>query len=75
MTTSSMDAYNYFLRGRREHDKLYFDDARRFLEKAIELDPEFAVAYLYLAWTYGEMGNTKARNEAYEKAIAYFKRR
>ena len=71
MTTNSMDAYNYFLRGRRDHDKLYFDDARKFLEKAIELDPEFAVAYLYLAWTYGEIGNTRARNEAYEKAKVY----
>jgi serine/threonine protein kinase/Tfp pilus assembly protein PilF len=71
VTTSSMDAYNYFLRGRSDHDKLYFDDARKFLEKAVEFDPEFAVAYLYLAWTYGELGNTKSRNEAYKKAKAY----
>ncbi len=68
VTTSSLDAYNYFLRGRNDHDKLYFEDAQKFLEKAVEFDPEFAVAYLYLAWTYGELGNTKARNEAYKKA-------
>ena len=71
ITTNSMDAYNYFLRGRSDHDKLYFDDSRKFLEKAVESDPEFAVAYLYLAWTYGELGITKSRNEAYKMAKAY----
>jgi serine/threonine protein kinase/Tfp pilus assembly protein PilF len=68
VTTSSMDAYNYFLRGRDEYEKFYFDDARRFLEKAVELDPTFAIAYLYLAFTHGNLGNAEARNEAYEKA-------
>ena len=68
VTTNSMNAYNYFLKGGEEYDKWYFDDARQSLEKAVEFDPTFAVAYLYLAWTYGSMGNAEARNEAYEKA-------
>jgi len=71
VTTTSMDAYNYFLRGREDYEKFYYDSARQFLEKAVELDPTFAVAYLHLAWAYGELGNTKARNEAYEKAKTF----
>jgi len=68
VTTSSMEAYNYFLRGREDYEKFYYDEARQFLEKSVELDPNFAVAYLWLAWTYGVLGDTKARNEVYEKA-------
>jgi len=71
VTTTSMDAYNYFLRGREEGDKLYFDDARRFLEKAVELDPTFASAYIYLAAVYHMLGNTRARNEAFENAKTF----
>jgi tetratricopeptide (TPR) repeat protein/tRNA A-37 threonylcarbamoyl transferase component Bud32 len=71
VTTTSMDAYNYFLRGRSDYEKFYFEDARQFLEKSIELDPTFASAYLYLAWTYGELGYREARNDAYEKAKAH----
>ncbi|NOR21852.1 MAG: tetratricopeptide repeat protein, partial [Candidatus Aminicenantes bacterium] len=71
VTTTSMDAYNYFLRGRDDLEKFYYDSARQFLERAVELDPTFAVAYLHLAWAYGELGNTKARNEAYEKAKTF----
>lgn len=71
VTTSSMDAYSYFLRGRESYEKLYNDDARKFLQKAVELDPTFAVAYLYLAWTHDRLRDIKARNEAFEKAKTY----
>jgi tetratricopeptide (TPR) repeat protein len=71
VTTNSMEAYNYFLRGREDSEKIYYDSARQFLEKAVELDPTFATAYLYLAYTYNSLGNTKARNEAIEKAKTF----
>ena len=70
MTTSSMEAYNYFLQGREEYEKFYYDDARRSLEKAVELDPEFAVAYLYLARASSALGMPKERRAANEKAKA-----
>jgi tetratricopeptide (TPR) repeat protein len=69
-----MEAYNYFLEGRENFEKFYFDDARQFLKKAVELDTTFAVAYLYLALTYGWLGDTRARSEVYEKAKAYSNR-
>ena len=68
VTTNSMDAYNYFLRGREDYEKFYYDQARQSLEKAVELDPNFAEAHLWLAWSYSAIGDRKARNEAYEKA-------
>jgi len=71
VTTTSMEAYNYFLRGRSDYEKFYHEDARQFLEKSIELDPSFASAYLYLAWTYDELRLREARNNAYGKAKAF----
>jgi non-specific serine/threonine protein kinase len=68
VTTSSMKAYYSFLRGRECFEKLYNDDARGFLEDAVRLDPDFAVAYLYLARTLDRLKDTQARNDAFQKA-------
>jgi len=70
VTTTSIEAYNYFLRGREEFEKLYWADARKFLEKAIEIDYTFASAYHYLAMSNHWLGDVEARNKAYEKAKA-----
>ena len=66
VTTDSMEAYNYFLRGRADFEKYYYNDARRFLERAVELDPEFALAYYYLARAYATLGNRAEMEEASE---------
>lgn len=66
--TSSMEAYNTFLKGKEAYEKFYYEQARQLLENAIALDPNFAEAYLYLARTQSNLGNQKARVEAYEKA-------
>ncbi|MBP1656652.1 MAG: hypothetical protein H6Q31_1253 [Bacteroidetes bacterium] len=68
VTTSSMEAYNYFLRGRDDYEKLYYKQSREFLEKAIALDTMFAMAHLYLAKATGAMFDFKARRKADEKA-------
>jgi serine/threonine protein kinase/Tfp pilus assembly protein PilF len=71
ITTISMEAYNYFLRGREDYEKFYYADAKKFLQKAVELDPTFAVAYLWLGKCSGELGEDKAGDEACEKAKMY----
>jgi len=68
VTTTSMEAYNYFLRGREDAEKLYHDDAKKFLEKAIEIDSMFAIAYFYLAWTYEMLQDDKASDKNLERA-------
>jgi serine/threonine protein kinase/Flp pilus assembly protein TadD len=70
MTTSSMEAYNFFLKGRDEYEKYYYGQAQESLKKAVELDPNFAVAYLYLARTLSRLAETKESREAFEKAKA-----
>jgi serine/threonine protein kinase/Tfp pilus assembly protein PilF len=70
VTTSSMEAYRYFLKGNEEYDKFYYEAARKSLEKAVELDPDFALAYFVLAIVHSALGNTRARDADIEKAKA-----
>jgi serine/threonine protein kinase/tetratricopeptide (TPR) repeat protein len=70
VTTSSMEAYRYFIEGIENERKFYYGDAQQSFEKAVELDPDFATAYSYLALAHSWLGNVEARNEAIEKANA-----
>ncbi|MGD9347108.1 MAG: protein kinase [Candidatus Aminicenantes bacterium] len=67
VTTTSLEAYKYFIQGREDYEKYYWDEARQSFEKAVILDPEFAMAYLYLA----RFARGESKKEAYEKAKAY----
>ncbi len=66
--TSSLEAYRHFLQGREDLDKRYLDDALKNLERAVDLDPQFAVAYLYLSRLYRNMANSQLAAAALEKA-------
>jgi tetratricopeptide (TPR) repeat protein len=74
VTTDSMEAYNYFLRGRDDFEKYYYNDARKFLERAVELDPEFALAHYYLMRVYSYLGNTQKSEEASENLQKFGKK-
>jgi serine/threonine protein kinase/tetratricopeptide (TPR) repeat protein len=74
LTTSSMEAYDAFLKGRDSLERLYNKDAESSLEQAVALDPDFAVAHLYLAWAYTRLRETRRRNEALERAKALSRR-
>ncbi len=71
VTTTSLDAYNYFLRGREEYENFYRSDAIKFLEKAIEIDSTFASAYYYLAMAHLWLKDSKISNKAFEKAKVF----
>ena len=71
VTTASLEAYNFYLRGVQDYDKFYYEDARRSLEKAIALDSTFAMAHLYLARTSGVLGDQQSRRTAYERALKF----
>jgi len=66
--TASIDAYKYYLQGRENQRKQYFEDARKDFERAIELDPECAIAYLSLAQTSVISSNVPAAGRAVKKA-------
>jgi tetratricopeptide (TPR) repeat protein len=68
MTTTSMEAYDYFLKGEEARAKLYYEEARVALEKAVELDPDFAMAHAALAASYYGLQNIGAGDNALKKA-------
>jgi adenylate cyclase len=58
-TTDNLEAYDYFLRGVESFVRANYGtekeanaQARHLLEKALELDPQYAEAYAALGWTY-----------------------
>jgi len=56
-STAQMDAYDYFLKGRELHHKFNRVDCQegiRHLEKAVELDPDYAQAWAWLSCTIGQ---------------------
>ncbi len=73
-TTSSMEAYEAYLRGREEYEKFYYGQAAKSLQRAVELDPDFAVAYLSLARVHAALNDMENMNKAYERAMALAKR-
>ncbi|UCE40894.1 MAG: protein kinase [Candidatus Aminicenantes bacterium] len=71
LTTSSMEAYRYLLQGKEEVDNLNVVGAQQSLEKAVELDPQFALAHLYLSDAYYELGSRAAGIESIKNAKAF----
>jgi tetratricopeptide (TPR) repeat protein len=71
VTTTSMEAYNHYVEGKEFANKMVFQEARISLEKAVEIDPEFAAAYDWLGYTYNFLGEREARIEAVKKAMEY----
>ena len=61
--TESLDAYDYYLRGRASwhkgfaYDKGAIDEALLLFYRAIQLDPEFAAAYGMAAWCHVQRRN------------------
>jgi tetratricopeptide (TPR) repeat protein len=74
VSTTSKEAYKYYLQGQEYSDNWDFTKARESLEKAVEIDPEFAMAYYVLATAYNIEGNLPASNRAYEKAYSLAKK-
>jgi serine/threonine protein kinase/tetratricopeptide (TPR) repeat protein len=57
--TENMEAYDYYLRGNEYFGRSYLENdlriAVRMYEKAVELDPSFAVAYAWLSEVHASM--------------------
>jgi len=49
ITTSSDEALDLFVEGRNHMENIKFDDARDLFKQALNKDPNFALAHLYLA--------------------------
>jgi len=67
VTTASMEAYSHFLKGREAFERMYLSDARANLERAIAIDPDFPLAYIYLARVHAFMGNGQDVTDSLEE--------
>jgi serine/threonine protein kinase/tetratricopeptide (TPR) repeat protein len=67
-TTSSLEALQAFSLGQAEHQKTDDVAALPHLKRAVELDPNFAMAYATLGVAYGNLGASKEQNDALRKA-------
>jgi serine/threonine protein kinase/Tfp pilus assembly protein PilF len=57
ITTSSPEALKYYIEGRRHQWKMEYEQAIVYMEKAVEIDPEFAMAYRSLATLHKSSGH------------------
>ncbi len=64
VTTSSRQAYEEFLLGRQAGNKFYNTEAIQHFEKAVALDSNFAMAYLYLGRLYLLQPKMQQKGEA-----------
>jgi eukaryotic-like serine/threonine-protein kinase len=67
-TTSSLEALQAFSLGHDEHQKMQEDSALPHLKKAVELDPNFAIAYATLGVVYSNTGHGAEGAQAVKKA-------
>ncbi len=70
VTTDSMEAYTAFVRGREAWGHVDYNQARWELERVLELDPDFAMALVYLGQVYWGMGEIDARDRVLKRASA-----
>jgi tetratricopeptide (TPR) repeat protein len=69
ITTSSPEAYKYYSEGRKYHTAADYQKSIPLMEKAIEIDPEFAMAYRSLGSSYAGFGYIVERDKYLQKAI------
>jgi serine/threonine protein kinase/Tfp pilus assembly protein PilF len=69
ITTSSPEAYKYFIEGQKYHFDGKYAEAIQIYEKAVAADPDFAMAYRGLAQVYLNLGYDAKGSEIYEKAF------
>jgi serine/threonine protein kinase/lipopolysaccharide biosynthesis regulator YciM len=69
ITTSSPEAYKYYSEGRIRHMNGEYKLSISFMERALDLDPEFVMAYRSLAMSYSNLSNISERNKYLQKAF------
>jgi len=70
-TTSSLEALQNYTAGTVEQGNGRFLAAAPWFERAIALDPNFAMAYYYLSLSYNNAGDTARENEYKKKPLLW----
>ncbi|NIN93224.1 tetratricopeptide repeat protein [bacterium] len=69
ITTSSPEAYKYYSEGRKYHLNADYIRSIQLMERAIELDPEFAMAYRSMGMSYDNRGFVAEGRKHLKKAV------
>jgi len=69
ITTSSTEAYRYYIEGRNYHNKADGPKSIQSMERAVAIDPEFAMAYRSMAMTYSNLGYDSETTTYLQKAF------
>ena len=71
ITTNSPEAYKYYIEARKLHYTMEYREAIPLYEKAIALDPGFAMAYRGMSACYGNLGFLQKSKEFIQKAVEF----
>lgn len=74
VTTSSIEAYRYYVEGIDFHNRARELEALPLLEKAIKVDPTFAMALVKLAVVESNLGHPLKREEYAKRALEHVDR-
>jgi len=69
ITTSSTEAYKYYIEGMNAAQRGEDRQGIALMEKALDIDPEFAMAYLATARMYGGLFIHREKEKYYQKAF------
>ncbi len=69
ITTSSPEAMKHYIEGRKYHLANVYEKSIEEMEKAVALDPGFAMAYRSMAMAYSNIGFIPRSNEIMKKAL------
>ncbi len=71
ITTHSPEAFKYYSEGRKYHSQGDYLKSIELMQKAVKLDPEFAMAYRSMGSAYGNLGQSVERRKYYQKALEF----
>jgi tetratricopeptide (TPR) repeat protein/TolB-like protein/predicted Ser/Thr protein kinase len=74
ITTSSIEAYRYYAEGLNFHERGLFSQAMPLLERAIQIDPDFAMALAKLAVVHYNLRSFTKSEEYAKHALAHVER-
>jgi len=71
LTSPSPEAFKLYVQGRAFHMAQEYKDSIALMEKAVAIDPEFAMAYRSMGQAYGNMGFRSRADQNLRKALEF----
>ena len=69
ITTSSPEAFKFYVEGRKFHNEQKFRESIQMMEKAVAIDPGFAMAYRSMAMSFSNLFYTSEKQKCLKKAF------